>query len=392
MKNENEKDEYRYLKNRLIGQLAGMMLLAGAVIIGLYNFLLKGHFANITIGFIDHFILHDYDAAYVAFQRIFRNNMELFFLAAVLIVFFALVTVFISSFSRYFKEINNGIDFLLEDGAGTVNLSPELAPVEKKINSVKSTLVQQRTEIQAAEQRKNDLIMYLAHDLKTPLASVIGYLNLLRDEGQIAEELREKYLSITLDKAERLEDLINEFFEITRFHLSDITLQYSRIDLTRLLEQLVYEFTPMLREKHLTCRLHAADELMFRCDADKMQRVFDNLLRNAVLYSFDHTEIELFVTQERDSVVIKFVNRGDTIPQEKLDRIFEQFYRLDSARSTKSGGAGLGLAIAKQIVELHGGTITAHSEDETIAFTVTLPGDAHVEICWQALAREFAKS
>ena len=129
----------------------------------------------------------------------------------------------------------------------------------------------------------------------------------------------------------------------------------------------------MLQEKKLTCRLQAMDELIIKCDADKMQRVFDNLLRNAVLYSFENTEIEITVTQENGSVAITFVNCGDTIPAEKLDRIFEQFYRLDSSRSTKSGAAGLGLAIAKQIVELHGGTIIAYSEQEKIKFTVTLP-------------------
>ena len=213
----------------------------------------------------------------------------------------------------------------------------------------------------------------LAHDLKTPLASVIGYLNLLHDERQISEELREKYLSISLNKAERLEDLINEFFEIARFNLSTITLQYSRINLTRLLEQLIYEFKPMLQEKNLSCQLSIAEDVMLRCDADKIQRVFDNLFRNAIIYSFENTAIDIVATEQADKLRISFINHGDTIPEEKLDRIFEQFYRLDTARSTKSGGAGLGLAIAKQIVELHGGTITAKSEQERDEFEVILP-------------------
>ena len=237
-----------------------------------------------------------------------------------------------------------------------------------------------KTQLRSHEQilkeetaRKNDLILYLAHDLKTPLASVIGYLNLLRDERQISEELQERYLSISLAKAERLEDLINEFFDIARFNLTDISLQYSKIDLTRLLEQLAFEFNPMLKEKDLSCSLQMPDEMLLRCDAGKIQRAFDNLLRNAVIYSYPNTEIEIGAERQKDRIVIKFINHGDTIPEENLERIFEQFYRLDISRSTSSGGAGLGLAIAKRIVELHRGTITAKSENELIVFTVTLP-------------------
>lgn len=375
LKNKKQKrtDEYRYLKTKMFLRAVGIFLLATAIIAGLYNFFLRGHFADAMVGFMDYFIYKNYDMAYNEYERIFRNNQELILLISIIIVFIVQLSIYVRSFARYFKEINRGIDSLITKEAGDVSLSPELSAVEKKINSVKHTLVRQSNELQAAEQRKNDLIMYLAHDLKTPLASVIGYLNLLRDEGQISEELRERYLSITLEKAERLEDLINEFFEITRFNLSNITLQYSNISLTRLLEQLTYEFKPMLEEKGLSCRLSADDGLMLHCDADKLQRVFDNLLRNAVLYSFDNTEISITAFEQPDSLIITFANLGATIPQEKIDRIFEQFYRLDSARSTKSGGAGLGLAIAKQIVELHGGTITARSGSDKTEFIVTLP-------------------
>ena len=249
----------------------------------------------------------------------------------------------------------------------------ELTVTEKKINHIKHTLEQRKLATELAEQRKNDLVVYLAHDLKTPLTSVIGYLTLLRDESQISEELREKYLSISLEKAERLEDLINEFFEITRFNLSDITLEYSRVNLTRLLEQLTYEFKPMLLEKNLKCELEITSNVMLKCDVNKMRRVFDNLLRNAVNYSFDDGTIHIVATQNENNLSIKFTNCGNTIPQEKLERIFEQFYRLDTARSSRSGGAGLGLAIAKEIVELHNGTITAKSENEVIEFEVTIP-------------------
>lgn len=375
MKNRDRRgrDDYRLLKSKLLVRTFGMMLLAFVLIEFLYSLFLRGHIADAVVGILEIFVFHNYNSALDFYADHVRGYMEFFFIGGAMLVFGVLLRFYLNEFSKYFREIDRGIDILLKEEGGEVTLSPELAAVEKKINSVKHTLIRQNSEIQLAEQRKNDLIMYLAHDLKTPLASVIGYLNLLRDEGQIAEELRERYLSISLEKAQRLEDLINEFFEIARFNLSHITLQYSRINITRLLEQLVYEFKPMLKDKNLSCNLDAADGIALRCDADKIQRVLDNLLRNAVLYSYENTAIDISVTEPPGNLVIKFVNCGDTISVEKLDRIFEQFYRLDTARSTNGGGAGLGLAIAKQIVELHGGTITAKSEREKTEFTVSLP-------------------
>lgn len=249
---------------------------------------------------------------------------------------------------RQLREVGTQVGEYMLGDMPAKELPNELAA---PLSEAKSALVRSESLLREETARKNDLVMYLAHDLKTPLASVIGYLTLLRDERELSPQLQEKYLTITLDKAERLEELINEFFEITRFNLSTVTLERGRIDLVRLLEQLRYEFMPMLRDKRFTCTLTAPGTLPVYCDAGKIQRVFDNLLRNAVL---------------------SVKNSGATIPEEKLRRIFEQFYRLDAARSTDSG-AGLGLAIADQIVRLHGGTINARSADETIEFTVTLP-------------------
>lgn len=275
---------------------------------------------------------------------------------------------------NYVYELQAATGKLFDKSVDYIELSPELSEIAININRLKQEAENNARLAQENEQRKNDLIMYLAHDLKTPLSSVIGYLTLLHDdEQQISQELREKYLSISLDKAERLEDLINEFFEITRFNLSNITLEYSRVNLTRMLEQLTYEFKPMFLEKNLKCELEIAPDTMIKCDVNKMQRVFDNLLRNAVNYSFDDSTIHITVKQNGENLCIQFTNCGNTIPKEKLVRIFEQFYRLDVARSSRSGGAGLGLAVAKEIVELHNGTITAKSENEQIEFTVTLP-------------------
>ena len=365
-------DEFKQLQVKLFIRTAIMAFAAVIGTFGLYIFVLAGHLANGIVGFFN-FFTKDYDAARNIYQQVIRNYMDLYVILAIVVVFLVVLRIYLKGFTKYFNEINRGIDALIDENAGDVVLSPELAAIEKKINYIKHTLEQRKLATELAEQRKNDLIVYLAHDLKTPLTSVIGYLTLLRNENKISEELREKYLSISLEKAERLEDLINEFFEITRFNLSNITLEYSRVNLTRLLEQLTYEFRPMLLEKNLKCDLEIAPDTIIKCDVNKMQRVFDNLLRNAVNYSFENGTIHIAATQNENHLSITFTNCGNTIPQEKLKRIFEQFYRLDTARSTGNGGAGLGLAIAKEIVGLHNGAITARSENEVIQFEVTIP-------------------
>ncbi len=370
--------EFGQIRTQIFIRTAGLCLTAVLIFFLVYRFFVRGKFADFMVSFFQSSLRMDYDAALNFYQQIFRNFEKLFYFIFIAMVFLFLLRIYLGWFSRYFAEIDRQMGRLLgedtEEKAGEISLSPELIAIERKMNQLKYRMEKQKSDMLLSEKRKNDLIMYLAHDLKTPLASVIGYLNLLRDEGEISGELREKYLDISLGKAERLEELINEFFEIARYNLSDITLQYSRINFSRLLEQLVYEFGPMLAEKNLTVSLQMEEDILFSCDADKMQRVFDNLLRNAVLYSFRDTEIRITAEQQKYALIVRFSNHGNPISKEKLERLFEQFYRLDTAWSTESGGcAGLGLAIAKQIVELHNGTITAKSEAEVIEFTVTLP-------------------
>lgn len=275
---------------------------------------------------------------------------------------------------QYLEEVVEAIGMVDSDSSSIIKLEhQELQDVSELLNQTKINIKTNARAAKEAEQRKNDLIVYLAHDLKTPLTSVIGYLMLLKDEKQISKETRQHYLEVTLDKAERLEELINEFFEITRFNLTEQVLDLSKVDMVRLLEQLSYEFKPMLEEKGLTCSLDMPKSLEVKCDVNKMQRVLDNLLRNAVNYAFENTTIQITLENKDNHIYITFHNKGNTIPPEKLDRLFEQFFRLDTSRTSKTGGAGLGLSISKAVIEQHHGTIEASSYDENIIFKIALP-------------------
>ena len=279
---------------------------------------------------------------------------------------------FNSKMLRQLDEVATAAGKLVSQPEEPIILSEDLADIESELNIVREKGLNNARAAKEAEQRKNDLVVYLAHDLKTPLTSVIGYLSLLRDEPEISVETREKYESIALEKAERLEELINEFFDITRFNLSNISIEVENTNLSLMLQQISNEFIPILREKNLSIKENIDEQINVLCDRDKLERVFDNLLRNAVNYCYDNSEISLSLKSQDDYAVVKIENTGKTIPPEKLNRIFEQFFRLDSSRSTKTGGAGLGLAIAKEIVELHQGTITAESNNEITSFTVKL--------------------
>jgi two-component system sensor histidine kinase VanS len=222
-------------------------------------------------------------------------------------------------------------------------------------------------------QRKSDLITYLAHDLKTPLASVIAYLNLLDESPELAPDQRAKYVGITLDKAYRLDQLIGELFEIIRFNLQTITLNEERINLKFMLEQLADEFYPILLPQGKSISISCEEGLVLRGDSDKLARVFNNILKNAAAYSYENSLITVSALANQDGTEIRFENHGDPIPKQKQEIIFEKFYRLDASRATKTGGAGLGLAIAKEIVEAHGGSVSVNSDATATVFIVIIP-------------------
>lgn len=321
---------------------------------------------------------------YLTSIRWWRVKDFLFRFFVVFVLFFVLLfrlTVQISAArkeKRVIEEAGRRIrEYMKHDRDAADVFPPEYAAVSAQVAEIKADMQRHEQTLKEEAARKNDLITYLAHDLKTPLTSVVGYLSLLEEAPDMPEEQKAKYVHITLDKALRLEKLINEFFEITRYNLQQIVLEKERVDLTFLLVQLTDEFYPILNGHGNRIRVELprdGENLTIYADGEKLARVFNNILKNAVAYSYPDTEILVKGEIRGDMLRVTFSNRGKTIPRQKLDSVFEKFFRLDDARSTNSGGAGLGLAIAREIVTLHGGTIAAVSENEVTSFIVELPG------------------
>lgn len=318
------------------------------------------------------FVWQPWDPLYQLLQWV-KDNFILVFTGTLIVIWAVITYLFIKRPLRYLDRMIEAAKQLAAPNEQEILLPKAMKTVQDEMNLVREQALRNAYAAREAEQRKNDLIVYLAHDLKTPLTSVIGYLNLLQDEPQISPELRARYTGIALDKALRLEELINDFFDITRFNLTTLTLEPERINFSRMLEQVTCEFEPILAEKGLEWETVIQPDISILCDPDKIERVLDNLIRNAVNYSYPDSKIFLSMYSLDEQIEIDLKNKGKTIPPEKLSRIFEQFYRLDSSRSSKTGGSGLGLAIAKEIVTLHGGSIRAESENESVCFQVVLP-------------------
>lgn len=255
----------------------------------------------------------------------------------------------------------------------TVPFPDKYQALEAITREMEERMEQKERSLQMETAQKNDLIAYLAHDLKTPLTSVIGYLSLLEEAPELPTEQRVKYVHITREKALRLESLINELFDITRYNLHEIVLDKTEANVSYLLEQMADEFYPLLSAHGNRVELSVEENLTAALDTDKIARVFNNILKNAIGYSDQGTPIKITACREGNSVTVTFTDQGRTIPEQKLKTIFDKFYRLDESRSTHTGGAGLGLAIAKQIVTAHAGTIQAESRDHVTTFTVKLP-------------------
>lgn len=370
---KDKKEEYAVFQRKIMRRFCLNGFISVSVVAVLYIFLWRRRFGDWTVGLLEYFMGIKHEQAFYIYHSYFRGYREIFFAAANLFVFAFLLWYLFRWMTRYFREIDQGIDRLLAQGEGHIHLSPEMLPFEHKLNAVKRELERQKEETREAERRKDELVMYLAHDIRTPLTSVIGYLNLLEEEPDMPAAKRAGHVHITLEKACRLEEMVNEFFEITRLNSGQIRLKKEKIDLYYMLVQLCEEVSPILDMHGNRAVLDMKEDLIICADPDKIARVFSNILKNAAAYSYQKTEIRISAKETDTHVVISFQNRGKTIPPEKLPLLFDKFYRLDTSRVSDTGGTGLGLAIAKEIVSLHGGTISAGSEGEVITFILRLP-------------------
>ena len=281
--------------------------------------------------------------------------------------------VFVRRAIRRIDQLSLAVTSLFADRFAPIDLPDELAATRVELTEVQNRALSDERAAKAAETRKNELVVYLAHDIRTPLTSVVGYLSILAESPELPAEDRTRFARVALEKAERLEGLVAELFEVARYDLQALPLERERVDLGLLCGQIAAELYPEAHEKDVTVAVAASERASAFVDPDKMARAVLNVARNAVTFAEAGTEVSIKVEMEGETASIEVVDTGREIAPEHLERIFERFYRVDGARGTARGGAGLGLAIAKEIVEAHGGSIAAKSERGRTSFRIAFP-------------------
>lgn len=284
--------------------------------------------------------------------------------------------VYISHISDAVERISDGDLNTQVEVVGDDEFSSMASNLNKMVEDIRRLMDKERE----SERTKNELITNVAHDLRTPLTSIIGYLELLSGQVVLPPEMQKKYIDIAYSKAKRLEKLIEDLFGFTKMNYGKLAMHVSKVDIVKLLGQLLEESYPNFSSKGLSYELQSNVPVkIITADGNLLARLFDNLIGNAIKYGAEGKRILVKVMADADEVQVSVTNYGYVIPAEELPLIFDKFYRVEQSRSTHTGGTGLGLAIVKNIVDMHGGTITVKSDLNGTVFTVTLQVDFDVD-------------
>lgn len=354
----------------MIVYLGLSMLLSGTITYGIYK----------ALQYYYHVSVHYEDP--LAYARMIMN--EIGDLNVFLILFIPLTIIFFFLFTKryaiYFNDISKGIHHLANgDFKNRVYISSndEFRKIADDINQASKKLQEAVEKGDFAESSKDQLIVNLAHDLRTPLTSVLGYLDWILKGDHLTEDQIKHYTAIALTKSRRLQNLIDELFEITRMNYGMLPIEKTRINLSELLLQLNEEMIPAYENKRLVSRVDITPNLFIDGDGEQLARVFENLLSNAIRYGQDGQFVDINGFADANSVVVQVINYGGPpIPKEEWPHIFDMFYTGDRSRTHKDGSTGLGLFIAKNIIEQHMGTISVESDVIRTCFQIHLPYDS----------------
>lgn len=346
---------------------------------------------NITLSYLVAFLI--YSILGIVFDRIIPiavpNEMRYALCYALSFIVFVEIFFKLIDFTiEYIRKLRRSIQQVTSGNYGVqceVEYDDELGSLAANINVLSKTLLAKEKESEKlkekeraaldiernAERQKNELITNVAHDLRTPLTTIVGYLELIKDDTALSKEDVHKYSGIAYEKSIRLQEMMDDLFEFTKLDNADIKLNKSMINLSGLIMQMTDEFYPSFKDCNITPIVDLPEENIYvQGDGQLLARVFDNLISNALKYGYHNTDLKIEVSGDEKYAIVKVINHGDTIAPEDIPLLFNKFYRTDSSRNSKTGGTGLGLAITKNIVDLHHGDISVTSDDQITTFIV----------------------
>lgn len=346
---------------------------------------------NITLSYLVAFLI--YSILGIIFDRIIPiavpNEMRYALCYAISFIVFVEIFFKLIDFTiEYIRKLRRSIQQVTSGNYGVqceVEYDDELGSLAANINVLSKTLLEKEKESEKlkekeraaldiernAERQKNELITNVAHDLRTPLTTIVGYLELIKDDSALSKEDVHKYSGIAYEKSIRLQEMMDDLFEFTKLDNADIKLNKSMINLSGLIMQMTDEFYPSFKDCNITPIVDLPEENIYvQGDGQLLARVFDNLISNALKYGYHNTDLKIEVSGDEKYATVKVINHGDTIASEDIPLLFNKFYRTDSSRNSKTGGTGLGLAITKNIVDLHHGDISVTSDDQITTFIV----------------------
>ena len=284
-----------------------------------------------------------------------------------------LIFLSLNKFIIYFNELSRSVASLFEDRSAPIKLNKDLAIVQNELSAIQAESLHNELLTKQEEKRKNELIAYIAHDVRTPLTSIMGYVSLLQNNKNLSVKRREQYTAIIHVQSQKLSSMLDDFFDIARFNLQEITIKAQSIDLYTLCLQIAEDLYPAASNKELEIVVDAPLNSLCECDPKQIARALSNIVRNAIVYASPKTIITIQVKTTDTEAIISVKNIGQTISPENIETIFERFFREDQARNAEQGGAGLGLTIAREIIRAHNGTIKASSQSSFTEFVISLP-------------------
>ncbi|WDV46202.1 HAMP domain-containing sensor histidine kinase [Clostridiaceae bacterium M8S5] len=356
------------MRSNIITQKIRVKLLLSIVIC----YIVAVYCSMFSVSFIKSILVDDTKALSKTTEDIFSFSYFAVYIIAYILIFF-----FISKKKiEYIEYITKQVKIIADKNFSStleVRGDDEFAQLSRSINYMSIELKKKFEKERELEKSKTELITNISHDLRTPLTAIIGYLDLLKNEKYKNREEEKEYLISTYNLSIKLKMLIDELFEYTKLSSSGITLDLEEVDLGSILIQILGEYTPVFESKDLNIISDIDEKIPVKIDIEKIVRVFDNIFSNAQKYSVTPSNIIVNVKNKADTVCVSVSNKGEYIEQDKLSKIFENFYRMDVSRTSNIEGSGLGLAISKKIVDLHQGEIWAECHGDIITINISLP-------------------